>query len=281
MNQLYTSAIRKASELRLKLGYNLYEPINIYEICSQLGIDVQFVGVNMEGLYVNNNNMPKILISCLRPFPRRIFTCGHEIGHHVFGHGLRVDILSDENESSKLKNDDEILVDAFSAHLLMPIMAIKMEFKKRKIDFHTAKPIDYYIVSSVLGVGYSTLVVHCNVNRLISTEKAVELSKFTPARIFKSLIGTVADKSYFKIIDVINDDKPIDLEVSNYIILPPNFEVDTDFLEKKQVTEKGNLFQALKSGITSIYSNCTDQNCNIRIQSQNYIGFADYRHLEN
>lgn len=281
MNQLYTSAIRKASELRLQLGYNLYEPINIYDICSQLGVDVQFVGINMEGLYVNNKNKPKILISCLRPFPRRIFTCGHEIGHHVFGHGLRVDILSDEVESSGIKNNDEILVDAFSAHLLMPIMAIKMEFKKRKIDFHTAKPIDYYIVSSALGVGYSTLVVHCNVNRLISTDKAVELSKFTPGRIFKSLVGTEVDKSYFKIVDIKNDGKPIDLEVSNYIILPQNYEVDVDFLEKKQVTKKGNLFQTLKSGISTIHSNSTDQNFNIRIQPQNYIGFADYRHLEN
>jgi hypothetical protein len=281
MNQLYTSAIRKSSELRLKLGYNLYEPINIYEICSQLGIDVQFVDINMEGLYVKNNNLPKIIISCLRPFPRRVFTCGHEIGHHVFGHGLRVDILSDDSESSKLKNDDEILVDAFSAHLLMPVLAIQSEFKKRKLDFHTAQPIDYYSVSSVLGVGYSTLVVHCSANRLIRADKAIELSKFTPARLFKTHIGTVQDRSYFKIIDIKNDNKPIDLEVGNYIVLPPNFDADKNFLEKMHLTEKGNLFCALKSGITSIYSNTSDINCKIRIQPQNYVGFADYRHFEN
>jgi hypothetical protein len=281
MNQLYTSAIRKASEVRLKLGYSLYEPINIYDVCNKFEIDVQFVDVNMEGLYINNKSQPKILISCLRPFPRRIFTCGHELGHHVFNHGLKVDILSEENEATGLKNDDEILVDSFSAHLLMPITAVQLEFNKRKLDFHTAKAIDYYIVSSVLGVGYQTLVIHCSVNRLIRNEKAIELSKYTPAKIFKSHVGIVEDKSYFKIIDIKNDNKPIDLEVNNYIVLPSNFEVNEDFLEKKQETAIGTLFLAKKPGISSIYSNCNDQSCFIRIQPQNYIGFADYRHLEN
>lgn len=280
MNQLYTTAIRKASEIRLKLGFNLYEPINIYDVCSKLEIDVQFVDVNMEGLYVNNGK-PKILLSCLRPFARRVFTCGHELGHHVFKHGLKVDILSDENESSAPKNDDEILVDAFSAHLLMPISCVQSEFNKRKLDFLTASPIDYYTVSSVLGVGYNTLITHCRANRLVNDSRANELLKYTPSKIFQSYIGNVEEKTFFKIIDCKTDKKPIDLEVSNYILLPKDFRVDEDFLELKQDMEIGSLFLAKKSGISSIHSSNDMTSCFIRIQPQNYIGFADYRHLEN
>ena len=106
MNQLYTNAIRKASEIRIKLGLDLFEPINIYDMCSTLGIDVQFVDINMEGLYINNHGTPKILLSRLRPFPRRVFTCGHELGHHVFNHGLKVDAISDDSEDSSFKSND-------------------------------------------------------------------------------------------------------------------------------------------------------------------------------
>ncbi|MCC2590301.1 ImmA/IrrE family metallo-endopeptidase [Chryseobacterium sp. MFBS3-17] len=283
MKEIHTKAIRKASEIRLKLGYSLYEPVNVYDICSKLEIDVQFVDINMEGLYVNNkdlnNTSPKILISRLRPFPRRVFTCGHELGHHVFGHGLKIDILTEENESSKYKSDDEILVDTFSAHLLMPITCIQSEFIKRKLDFGTATEMDYYIVSSILGVGYQTLIIHCKINRLIDDSKYFELAKHTPAKIFKKYFGNVDEKAYFKIIDFKTNNLPIDLEVSNYLVVPTEFEVDSQYLEKLKSTEIGTLYMAKKSGISSIYSN--ENSCFVRIQPQNYIGFAEYRHLEN
>lgn len=286
MNELYTSAIRKASEIRMKLGYSLYEPINIYDVCSKLEIDVQFVDINMEGFYVNNKIMdntdyPKILISRLRPFPRRVFTCGHELGHHIFNHGLKLDILTDENDTSNHKSNDEILVDAFSAHLIMPVACVQSEFKKRKLDFSLATETDYYIVSSLLGVGYQTLIMHCKVNRLINEYKYLELSKHTPSKIFKKHFGNVEEKAYFKIIDFKTSNLPIDLEVSNYLVIPSDFEVDTNYFEKVKNTELGTLYLAKKSGISSIYSNTSEKSCFARIQPQNYIGFAEYRHLEN
>lgn len=286
MNELYTSAIRKASETRLKLGFSLYEVINIYDVCSKLNIDVQFVDINMEGLYVSNKivdntSQAKILISRLRPFPRRVFTCGHELGHHVFNHGLKLDILIGENDNSNYKSDDEKLVDAFSANLLMPIACVQSEFKKRKLNFSTATEIDYYIGSSVLGVGYQTLITHCKVNMLMNEYKYIELSKHTPSKIFKKHFGNVEEKAYFKIIDFKTNSLPIDLEASNYLIIPHDFEVDNNYLEEVKSTEIGTLYLAKKSGISSIYSTISETSCFVRIQPQNYIGFAEYRHLEN
>ena len=281
MKQLYTSAIRKASEIRIELGLDLFEPINIYDVCSSLGIDVRFVDINMEGLYVNNNGVPQILLSCLRPFPRRIFTCGHELGHHVFNHGLKVDVISDENEGTSFKSNDEILVDTFAAALLMPIGGIQAEFTKRNLSFQLATPIEFYEISSFFGVGYQTLITHCRINRLISDLKSVELLKFTPAKIFKTHFGDVEEKSFFKIIDGKCNIKPIDLEVSNYIILPSDFIVDNEFLEKKHETGIGSLYLAKKPGISSVHSNKTEVSYFVRLQPQSYIGFAEYRHLEN
>lgn len=281
MNTLYTSAIRKASEVRIKLGLDLFEPINIYDVCCSLGIDVRFVDVNMEGLYVNNKGTSQILLSCLRPFPRRTFTCAHELGHHVFNHGLKVDIISDESADSSVKSSDEILVDAFAAALLMPVGGIQAEFTKRNMSFQSATPIDFYVISSVFGVGYQTLITHCKVNRLINDLKSIELLKFTPAKIFKAHFRNVEEKSFFKIIDGKCNPKPIDLEVSNYIVLPSDFIVDDDFLDKKYEAQLGSLFLAKKPGISSVHSNKTETSYFIRIQPQNYVGFAEYRHLEN
>lgn len=281
MNQLYTSAIRKASEVRIKLGLDLFEPMNIYDACASLGIDVRFVDINMEGLYVNNNGTSQILLSCLRPFPRRVFTCAHELGHHVFNHGLKVDVISDESENSSVKSNDEILVDAFAAALLMPIGGIQSEFTKRNMSFQSATPIDFYTISSVFGVGYQTLITHCKVNRLINDLKFIELLKLTPAKIFKAHFGDVEEKSFFKLIDEKYNAKPVDLEVLNYLVLPSDFIVDDEFLEKKHEAQAGTLFLAKKPGISSIHSNKTDVSYFIRIQLQNYIGFAEYRHLEN
>src|SRR6266487_5476530 len=131
MNSLYRDAILKASEVRKQLGVNMFQPLNIYDSCINLEVNVKFVDVNMEGFYVKQGGMSTILISSQRPFPRRCFTCGHELGHHVFNHGLKVDILSDESGRSTSKNRDEILVDAFAAALLMPVGGIQAEFAKR------------------------------------------------------------------------------------------------------------------------------------------------------
>lgn len=156
MNTIYTNAIRRASELRLQLGLGLFHPINIYDVCAKLEVDVKFVDIDMEGLYVSLSNTPTILLSSLRPFSRKVFTCGHELGHHVFRHGFKVDILMGENENDGYKSNDEKLVDAFSAALLMPTAGIQAEFSKRKLDFNSANEIDFFTISSLFGVGYET-----------------------------------------------------------------------------------------------------------------------------
>lgn len=280
MKQLYASAIRKASEIRLKLGLNLFQPINVYDICARLELDVQFLDLNMEGLYVNNAGTPKIILSSLRPFSRRVFTCGHELGHHVFNHGLKLDTISEENDSS-YKSNDEILVDSFAASLLMPVGGIEVEFEKRNLKFHSATSVDYYIISSLFGVGYQTLIIHCRISNLINEAKYIELGKLTPAKIFKREFGDLGEPTHFKIIDGISKISPIDLEVSNYLSLPNHFSVEDGFLEKQKESPLGTLYLAKKAGIFSVHSGNSEVSYFVRIQPQNYIGFAEYRHFEN
>lgn len=281
MSQIYRDAIIKAGEIRNQLGVDMFQPINIFDSCTKLGIDVKFVDVNMEGFYAKQNGLATILISSLRPLPRRVFTCGHELGHHVFNHGLKVDILAEQDKSAtSYKDKDEILVDAFSAALLMPVGGVQVEFTARNLDIENASPIEFYTVASTFGVGYQTLITHCKVNGLIGDYQANSLSKLTPAKIFNTYFGAVAEKSYFRIIDDHSDISVIDLEVSNYLILPYDLILEEDYLVKIGNTKFGFIYKANKAGISSI--NLPSNNSFfLRIQREHYIGFADYRHFEN
>ena len=125
------------------------------------------------------------------------------------------------------------------------------------------------------------MVTHFKVNNLISEARASILLKQSPAKIFKTNFGEIEDKSYFKLIDEHCDLKVIDLEVSNYIVVPQDIVVEGNGIEKKLTKDIGTVYLAKAAGIFTAYSPSRDFSCFIRIQKQNYIGFAEYRHLEN
>ncbi|HEY5326527.1 MAG TPA: ImmA/IrrE family metallo-endopeptidase [Mucilaginibacter sp.] len=281
MNTLLIQAIKKAGQIRTKLKLDMFEPANIFDICADLGVSVRFIDVSMEGMYVNQENaaIPTILLSSLRPMPRRVFTCAHELGHHIFGHGSKIDGLTEEGASANIYDNDEYLVDAFAGAFLMPIAGVEAEFSKRNLEPKNASPIQFYIISSIFGTGYSTLITHCRVNRLINELKATSLLKQTPAKLLQQIIGTVWEKSHFKIIDNQTQLSVIDLEVGNYLFLPEDVNTEGKHLRKIRKTDFGNLFIAEHPGITRAITIATGYF--IRIQNAGYTGLAEYRHLEN
>ena len=93
---LAREAIEKSVEVREEHGYDFRSPLCIYELCERARVKVSFVDdVSMEGVYAALTK-PTIVLSALRPLPRRAFTCAHEFGHHVFGHGSTIDELREE-----------------------------------------------------------------------------------------------------------------------------------------------------------------------------------------
>lgn len=280
---MYRKALLKADEIRRKLKLNMFQPVNIFDACIDLGLTVRFVEINMEGMYVSSENgtFPTILLSNQRPLPRRIFTCAHELGHHFFEHGTRVDALSDQTNSLPSNNNEESLVNAFAGALLMPIAGIQSEFVKRGWKPQTISPVQLYTICSVFGTGYQTLIVHCQANKIFDEAKGNSLLKYTPAKILKNILGTIDNNSHFKIIDSQTDLSVIDIEVSNFIILPTNFRLEGSHLQKYQETLNGSVYIAVKPGIIRVAALDNSVSYFIRIQNANYIGLAENRHLEN
>jgi Zn-dependent peptidase ImmA (M78 family) len=283
MNSLLLQAIKKAGQMRAKLKLNLFSSVNIFDACMELGVTVRFIDVSMEGMYVNQKGAASqvILISCLRPLPRRVYTCAHELGHHIFGHGSKIDGLTDEDSKASFYDKDEYLVDAFAGAFLMPIAGIEAGFRKRNWEPRNASPIQFYIISSIFGTGYSTLITHCKANKLISEIKALSLLKQSPSKLLKDILGKSTATSHFKIIDNIADLSVIDLEIGNYLFLPSNMCVEGSHLYKVNETEYGNAFIAKQSGIVRTTSREGSVGSFIRVQNARYVGLAENRHLED
>lgn len=282
MKSLFTTAVTQADKIRIQLGLDMFQCVNVIDACGKLDVTVRFVDINMGGLYYSRNDRPhpQILVSSLRPLPRRAFTCAHELGHHVFNHGTKVDALSKDDPYTASNDIEELLVNAFAGNLLMPIAGISAELAARNWNAKTLTPLQAYTLSSFFGTGYQTFIFHCRVNQLITPAQENALLKQTPAKILRTLINTTASPTHFKIIDGLSEIPVIDLEVTNYIFLPSNTKVMGDHLKKQTGGTTDDAFVATKPGIVQIETADKSFSSFVRIQRAGYIGLAEYRHLE-
>lgn len=97
---------------RTKAGLDLQSPACIYGLCEAHNVNVRFNDISMEGMY-DRQPKPRIHVSVLRPLARRTFTCAHELGHHVFGHGSMIDELRDDHAQNADRPPNEVLADSF------------------------------------------------------------------------------------------------------------------------------------------------------------------------
>ena len=282
MKPLFTSAVTEADKVRIQLELDMFEPINVFDACERMNLTVRFVNINMEGMYINSKDKPnpQILISSLRPLPRRAFTCAHELGHHVFNHGTKTDMLSKDDPYSASDDIEELLVNVFAGNLLMPIAGISAELAVRNWSAKTLTPLQAYTLSSFFGTGYQSFIFHCRVNHLITSAQEKELLKQTPSKILKTLINNSGPAIPFKIIDGLSEISTVDVEATNYVFLPPRTKVLGNHLKKLGGIAIGDAYVAIKPGVVQVVTADETFSCFVRIQRPAYMGLAEYRHLE-
>ena len=133
----------------------------------------------------------------------------------------------------------------------------------------------------MFGVGYSTLIYNCNLNGLISRVKFNELSKYSPSSFLKYILKGEKRTGHLKIIDSKYKQSIVDTEVSGYLYVPKEIELEGNNLVNVSETKNGVCYQAIKPGILRAHNKVNDQNYFIRIQNFEYEGISEYRHLEN
>jgi hypothetical protein len=232
----------------------------------------------MEGMYCKDTG-PSIVVSSLRPAGRQAYTGGHELGHHAFGHGTRIDeLLGDGGRGSD--EEEEFLADCFAGFLLMPKAAVVRGFAGRGWDPATATPEQVFTVAGWLGVGYDALITHMQASvRLLDRRRATALRKDTPKKIKSGLLDLdcteellVADRHW--------EGRAIDIQVGDAILAMPGVTIEHPGL----AATPGNLFNAVLRGTVPgqgrIYDPATGWAAFVRVSRRGYVGRARFRHLE-
>lgn len=274
MKEAALNSIRKAEELKIQLGISMSQLPDIHNICSTLNLPVFYTDINMEGMYIQGAQNA-ILLSNKRPFGRRVFTCAHELGHHVFKHGSRLDTIEGTLDYNEQQLKEEFQVNTFAGALLMPLIRLEKEIRIRKISLNNCTPFDIFKLSSIFGVGYSTIITHCFINKMINGVKAKELNKVHPGRIFKVLFPEIKYKNGFKILDRLSNLKFIEIEEGQLLILPSN-NIECNLLTRcLGHCEKGHVYRAISSGIRNI--NLNNNKTELRVQVKDYSGLSENR----
>jgi Zn-dependent peptidase ImmA (M78 family) len=277
---LVMKAMQASIAVRTKVGIDLRSPTCIYSLCDAVGVTVRFNDINMEGMY-DREPKPRIHVSALRPLARRTFTCAHELGHHVFGHGSTIDELRDDQSRNAERPPNEVLADAFAAFVLMPTLGLRQAFARRGLDPNGASALDIYAVACNFGVGQATLVNHLAYGiEMITPVQRASLGRITPKMIRTEILGetvpeplTVADQYW--------NSPTLDAEEGALLLLPAGVVVDTAILMPERDLAAGRLFRTAKPGITRVSIPGTPWATYVRVARRQYVGLARYRHLED
>ncbi len=257
--------------------------VDIYDACDALGVSVRSVGINMEGMYVRDP--PQILISALRPYPRRTFTCAHELGHHVFGHGSTIDQLVEEASDPRRLDPRELLVQLFAGHLLMPVLGMRRAFAQRGWDVRCAGPAQLLTIACSFGVSYQALVTHLVSSlEMLPEWRAGELRRVPLPRVREMLTGR-ASNDPLVVVDRHWLLPTVDTEVGTDILLPPGSRIagGTRVLEPTNPVGQCPMFRAATPGVCTVEFPAEGQLSTrpVRVARHQYVGLSQYRFLED
>jgi hypothetical protein len=270
---LARSAVTAALRLRSRHGHAPEQPVCPIDLALAENVDVRFEAIkSLEGMYSPDG--PVIVLGSLRPRGRRAYTCAHELGHHVFEHGLRVDELLDGDSDGGQKDEAEYVADRFAAALLMPKLAVLHAFAARRWEIETSTPEQVYTVASLLGVGYTTLIGYLQGTlRILSASAAGQLRKTTPKAVRSRILGTDPIAGLI-IVDEFWCGRPVDAEVGDAIVAPDGVSIAGDAVERTG----DRVFRAKAPGIASL--RCGAWAVDVRVTRAAFTGLAMHRHLE-
>lgn len=276
LSQLATRAARAAARLRADNGIGSAQAMCPFDLADQLGIVVRLAALSsVEGMY-SPAPKPTIVVSVERPLGRRRYTCGHELGHHVFGHGTRLDELVED--VAVAWSPEEFIAQRFAAALLMPKLAVEAAFARRGWSVVEPTPESVFVIAQDLGVGYSTLTGHLERTlRVLPSSIADGLRRASLPRLRSRLAGFEVEHDL-----VVADEhwggRSIDVEVGDVVLLPKRSEFQgTCATLRVQPTRH---LQGVAPGVGGVTLVPNRPPVAVRVSRRRFTGLAPYRHLE-
>lgn len=277
---LAQEALDKSLEIREEVGVPFGSPLNVFDLCESLNpkVRVRLADYSMEGCYFRSDR-PMIEISALRPIGRRVFNAAHELGHHVFGHGSRIDELHEEDRPEPQSDPEEILANAFARSLLMPRIGLRRAFSCRGWSIKSPTAEQVFVVACHFGVGYLTLVNHLAYGlKEINQTVASRLLRVRLPAIRQALVGSVGSDRLW-VADGHFSMPTLDTEVSTTLLLPSASHPEFPHLQHIADLPSGAVFLAVRPGMTRVEA-AKGWAVVVRISRFQYSGWSTNRHLE-
>jgi Zn-dependent peptidase ImmA (M78 family) len=276
--RLARDALQRALAVRSDAGVPTHLPICVFDLATERGLDVWFKALpSLEGMY-SSKPTPAMVISSLRPAGRQVYTGGHELGHHEYAHGFRVDQLIEDGRRDD--SDEEFLADCFAGFLLMPKAAVVRGFARRGCTPARATADQVFTIAGWLGVGYDALITHMEAGLgLLDRRRAAALRRETPKKIKTRLLGTdfteeliVADEHW--------EGRAIDVQVGDAVLATTRVIVEHAGVAVAQKALFGTVLRATAPGLGRICDATTGWASFIRVSRRGFVGRARFRHLE-
>ncbi len=271
-------ALQRALAVRRDADIPSHLPLSVFDLAGQRGVDVWFKALpSMEGMY-SRSPTPAMVVSSLRPAGRQVYTGGHELGHHEYGHGFRVDEYLEAGRRDD--SDEEFLADCFAGFLLMPKAAVVRGFSRRGWTPATATADQIFTVAGWLGVGYETLITHMQASvGLLDRGRAAALRKETPRKIKSRLLGVECTEELV-VIDEHWEGRAIDIQVGDAVLATPGVVVEHPGVAVAQKVLFGTVLRGTAPGLGRIHDPTVGWAGFVRVCRRGYAGRARFRHLE-
>lgn len=277
--QLAARAAKAAARLRAEVGIGPADAVCPYDLAERLGVVVWLGSLpSMEGMY-SPGKEPAIVVSAERPPGRRRHTCAHELGHHVFGHGLRLDQVVEESGDEGWQ-PEEFLADRFAVGLLMPKFAVEAAITRRDWNAATLTAEQAFVIAQDLGVGYGNLIGHLERTLgLVDTAHAKSLrgAGRQLSRIRANITGCPVGQDLV-VVDRHWGVRAIDMEVGDMLLVPDGSELSGHCIS---MAREPTLHIAVAPGQGTVRLMSGPASMIVRVARREFTGLARYRHLED
>lgn len=278
--KLALQAATRAQLVRAKCNIAQGSAIDPISVAVKRGCEVRFMSLpSLEGVY-SPIPTPVIVLGSQRPSGRRAYTCAHELGHHEFEHGTRIEELN-SGQPRKEKVPDEFLADMFAAFLLMSQGSIRRALKEYDIQLQEIEPMQIFRLASYFGVGYGALINHMTWTlKLLNSQQMKNLLRIQPKELKAQFDGT--PQSEVVIVDEFWRDRTADLEIGDILVLHRGAVLDNGSrLVPNGTIDDWQTYKAISKGYMRAFDERRKWAINIRISSKQYEGLAQYRFLDD
>jgi len=132
MNDMETTAMARATEVRRELGLGEYEPLDIFKFlreCLDISLVFKPLSLPVSGVFLRLGRSEVIMLNTNKTLGHQHFTAAHEYCHLRYDHGLsrRACVAGLFNQD----NTSEREADYFAANILLPTGGVALRLHKR------------------------------------------------------------------------------------------------------------------------------------------------------